>query len=457
MVVEVSSRPHPSQRPYTPRGSCEELFYDRSQEVCIHGPAGTGKSRAMLEKLHFCCLYWPGTRAMLIRKTRVSLTHTTLPIFEQHVCVENDPMITGRGRENRGSYHYPNGSELILLGTEDPERIKSAEVDIIGAEEVTEFSLHDWEMLLRALRGGAMPYNQIIGACNPDAPKHWMRIRMDQGVTTELKGEYEDNPILWDHAAGDWTERGRRYIAILDGMTGHRYLRLRLGLWQAAEGVVYPEWDSKVHLLDRFQIPTDWPRYRVIDFGYVNPFTCQWWAVDHDGRMYLYRETYETGQTVPKHAIDIRTLTGSERILETVCDHDADDRATLAEGGIPNRPAYKAIERGIDAVRSRLTVQADGKPRLFILRDSLVRRDEDLVDQMKPWSVVQEWDSYVYPKGADGKPVKEVPIPVHDHGLDAVRYMVAHFDLKGGLRSSSGRGRIQRITNESKHPGNLYA
>jgi phage terminase large subunit len=37
----------------------------------------------------------------------------------------------------------------------------------------------------------------------------------------------------------------------------------------------------------------------------------------------------------------------------------------------------------------------------------------------------EEFDSYVWPKGVDGKPVKEEPVKEHDHGLDALRYLVA--------------------------------
>ena len=41
-----------------------------------------------------------------------------------------------------------------------------------------------------------------------------------------------------------------------------------------------------VHVVDPFDIPTDWSRYLSIDFGYTNPFVAQWWALDHDGRLY---------------------------------------------------------------------------------------------------------------------------------------------------------------------------
>jgi len=82
--------------------------------------------------------------------------------------------------------------------------------------------------------------------------------------------------------------------------------------------MVYDDWDPAVHLLDPFAIPDDWRRFRAIDFGYTNPFCCQWWAVDGDGRMYLYREVYMTRRTVREHARTIAEYSDGERIEATV-------------------------------------------------------------------------------------------------------------------------------------------
>jgi phage terminase large subunit len=197
---------------------------------------------------------------------------------------------------------------------------------------------------------------------------------------------------------------------------------------------VYDNYDPTIHLIDRFPIPAGWRRFRVVDFGYTNPFVCQWWALDDDGRLYRYRELYATQRLVSDHAGDISRLSAGESYVATVADHDAEDRATLHAAGIPTVPAYKSVTVGIQAVQDRLRPAGDGKPRLFLLRDSLVSRDERLVEAKKPLCTEQEIDGYVWTKTADGRPVKEEPVKVDDHGVDAMRYAVAWADGLGVVK-----------------------
>jgi len=100
---------------------------------------------------------------------------------------------------------------------------------------------------------------------------------------------------------------------------------------------------TMAHLTDRFDIPASWRGFRCIDFGYRNPFVCGWWAVDEDGRLYLYREIYMSQRTVRVHADRIKRLSTGERIAATVADHDASDRATLSENGIQTVAARKNV------------------------------------------------------------------------------------------------------------------
>jgi phage terminase large subunit len=246
-----------------------------------------------------------------------------------------------------------------------------------------------------------------------------------------LESRHEDNPRLFDEQ-GNQTEQGAAYLAKLDALTGVRYQRLRKGVWAAAEGLVY-EFDAAIHLLDAFPIPSTWRRIRSIDFGYSNPFVCQWWALDNDDRMYLYREIYRTQRTVAVHAKQIRALSDGERYEGSVADHDAEDRATLQAEGVGTAPAEKAISPGIQAVAERLKVAGDGKPRLFILRDALVERDEALAEAKKPCCTWEESSVYVWPKGIDGRPLKEVPVDADNHGMDAMRYAVMRANRRGAV------------------------
>jgi PBSX family phage terminase large subunit len=418
------------------RGGMLQLWESKHHEAILAGAYETGKTYAALHKLHALLCLFPGSNALMVRKTRNSILSSAVVTYEKKVLPfppsDKRCPIQKYGGERPEFYIYPNGSRLTVGGLDDADKYLSAEYDFIYVNQAEEIPLDSWEKLIgRATgRAGNAPYTQVLGDCNPGPPNHWIKNRPSLLV---LLTRHEDNPALYD--GENWTEQGKRTIAILDGLTGLRYKRGRLGLWVGAEGVVY-EFDNTVHLIQRFEIPKSWQRVRVIDFGYTNPFVCQWWAIDNDGRLYLYRELYMTQRTVKVHVDKIKKLSEGERISVTIADHDAEDRATLKENGIETIAADKRVLVGIEKVQERLKKASDGKPRLFVLEDSLVEVDESLREKFHPYRTEDEFTVYAYPDGKDGKPIKEEPLKVYDHGMDALRYIVMYFD--GGKQMPAG-------------------
>lgn len=435
---------------YRPRGNMLRLFTDHSPELVLAGPAGTGKSRSWLELLHLRAAKYPGSRHLVVRKTLQSLKSSTLVTFDERVQPQLDGVIFRGDTAKRPShYAYPNGSVVVLGGMDKAIKVMSSEYDTIYVPECTELSESDWEALLTRLRNGKMPYQQLAGDCNPDAPTHWLRKRADNGRARLLESSHRDNPILWDDERGCWTPEGDRYLAVLKSLTGVRYARLFLGQWVAAEGMVYEDtWSRERNLIDRFPAtptnprgdpPREWPRSLTIDFGFTHPFVCQWWAEDPDGRLYRYREIYHTRRLVEDHAKRIKevsgwgTPTGDPLPRQIICDHDAEDRATLHRYlGMATLPAHKSVSDGIQAVASRFKPAGDGRARLFLLRDSLVDRDQSLVDHKQPTCTEEEVESYIWDQGA-GRTRGEQPVKEHDHGMDAMRYQAAFKDLRNNI------------------------
>lgn len=413
------------------RGGAAQLWEAREHEVIISGPYETGKTLSALYKLHALLCLFPKSRALMVRRTYKSLINSAGVTYEQKILPvpPSNPRcpVTKFGGEHPEFYQYPNGSRLVVGGMDKPDKFLSAEYDFIYVNQSEELRLDDWEKLVgRATgRAGNAPYSQVFGDCNPDAPTHWIKQR---AAVRLIESRHEDNPRLYAAERKEWTEQGRRTISILDGLTGLRYKRGRLGLWVAAEGQVY-EYDPALHLKPpTFHIPSTWRRIRAIDFGYTNAFVCLWLAIDPDGRVYLYRQIYMTKRTVKVHAEQIKKLTGNERIEATVADHDAEDRATLRENGIDTIAADKRITVGIERVEERLKKAGDGRPRLFVIEDSLVEMDEELRSQYKPVNLEEEFASYTYPLAASGKPVKELPLDIDNHAADALRYGVMYVD-----------------------------
>ena len=83
------------------------------------------------------------------------------------------------------------------------------------------------------------------------------------------------------------------------------------GDWHDVGGLIYDEWDENVHVIEDFEIPDSWTRYRAIDHGEVNPMACLWGAVSPEGDLYLYREYYRRGLTVYDNCANIITASGN--------------------------------------------------------------------------------------------------------------------------------------------------
>lgn len=460
MVALAVPTPPPVQEVhinYEVYGGALEMMAARDIEVCMDGPAGTGKTVAALQKLHLTNWKYPGAWTFVTRKTNTNLTGSALATFRKYVIHPAERVKWfGGSREKPPGYMYPNGPDpshpyeegsfLAVFGMDKSEKVKSWEFDRGLFNEATEGTLDDIEFLRSRLRNGKTAYHQLLLDCNPSFPAHFLNQRMNEGRTRRILSRHQDNPRYFDRKTGEWTAEGKEYIeGILGGLTGVRRSRFLLGLWAIAEGAVYEdEWDEARNVIPRFEIPRDWPRYLVLDFGFNNPFVCQWWAM-HDDELYCYREIYMSHRIVEDQVRDIKKAAGwkpdkrgSEMLTEhgdplpraVICDHDAEDRATFERhSGLYTIAATKSISDGIQAVKARLRAGANNKARMYFLENGLVELDPWLVKEKKPVCTTQEFESYIWDRRM-GRAQGEEPVDADNHGMDCCRYMAAQFDLK---------------------------
>jgi phage terminase large subunit-like protein len=184
------------------------------------------------------------------------------------------------------------------------------------------------------------------------------------------------------------------------------------GLFTVQTGLVYPEFKRGVHVIKPRELPAHFKRYRGIDFGVRNPFSCIWIAHDEDtDTLHVYREYYKTEKTTQENGHMVYALSKNDPPVEfTSCDPESKDgRLTLARFcGIPNKPAPKhlGVVEGISHVKKRLQLDAEGKPALFIHSNC-----KQLIKEIRSY----RWQP-------DQK--KDRPVKKNDHGLDALRYVI---------------------------------
>ncbi len=410
-------------------GGAGEFWDCTEHEIMLAGGYETGKTIAALYKLHALLSKHPNSQALMVRKTYKSIKSSAVVTYEKKVLTvpPDHPKspISCYGGESPEHYSYPNGSRLHVGGMDNADKFLSAEFDFIYVNQAEEIGLDDWEKLLgRATgRAGNAPYAQIMGDCNPGPPTHWIKQR---GSIHVFQSRHEDNPTLFDHEAGVWTEQGLRTLAILDSLTGTRYKRGRLGLWVQAEGAVYELFDTSVHVLSWQELENlgillpntktlDRKKARRViagvDWGFTNPGVIQVWAVDGDGRMYLVHEVYQTKKLIGWWVDEAKKLRDEYHVELFVCDPaEPSNIQEFRNAGLFALEANNDITAGIQKVATRLKIAGDGQARLYVARGALREADPILLNAKKPTCLLDEMPAYEWPTGADGKPVKEIPV-----------------------------------------------
>jgi len=394
---------------YSFYGGNDAAFYCTDPEVILAGPADTGKTLALLTKLHLVAAKYPNASIVILRK-RLTDTHpTVLQTFINKVIPEYAG-ITTYGGEKAQWFDYANGSRIWVAGLDKAGKVLSAEHDIIYVNQAEELGLPDWETLLSRATGraGNVPHPQVIGDCNPSAPTHWIRARAKAGVLTFFESRHQDNPELFDRE-GRITEAGQRRLSALRRMTGSRLLRLYHGLWAAPEGAIYDVLDEEKHVVTAFRPPDLWPR--VVGVDPIGAYVAAVWGAwdQENGVLNIYREYMEPfGITTGGHVRNVLQLSDRETIFAWAGGGPSERqaRADWAGAGIPlQAPTVGDVWAGIDRVYALL------KDFSMVIHDNCPILLSQLGDYRR--------------KLKDGEPTDSIENKEEYHLADALRYLVA--------------------------------
>lgn len=399
-----------------------QAFENIAPDLLLWGIGGTGKTHVGAEKAILVGCMYPNNRILLIRKKKTDLRVTLWQRFcellpEEMIVKRNDTTMYIKIR---------NGTEFLGLGLDSAQEVNklaSLEAGLIIVEEATEVPEQYYdEKIRRACRLPRVPFHQVVLLCNPGPPTHWIKRRW----LDETRDSYDDIffKTLVPFLPKEWLD----WFYSLTGIFAARY---RDGKWVGAEGLVYP-YDQSIHQVPGkivkqiFSIPEDWKRVVSLDFGFslMHPFVTQWWTISPKDVWYCYRQLYITGKTVGQLIPQIKSYMKNDGILHQaiLCDHDAEDRATLNLEGIRTKPAKKQRLAGQRNVHDLIAHKP--KPKLYFFRNSLVEEDLELKMHKLPVRTEEEFGFYTW-----ANKDKEDMIKKYDHGMDTMRYAV-HSTMK---------------------------
>ena len=146
------------------------------------------------------------------------------------------PMQTLFGAEYVGNLRVDNscemfGQKVFCLGADNANRVdkvRGSSIKYCYGDEITTWNPDVFDMLKSRLD---KPYSVFDGTCNPAGPQHWFKQFLDSDADIYQQAyRIDDNPFL-DPAFVENLKREYSGTVLYD-----RYI---LGLWVAAEGVVY--------------------------------------------------------------------------------------------------------------------------------------------------------------------------------------------------------------------------
>ena len=408
-------------------GPQTEFLAAPEREVFYGGARGGGKSYAMLiDPLRYC--HKENHRALLIRRTMPELRD--LINHSQRLYSRAFP--GAKWREQEKEWRFPSGAKIEFGYAEnmtDALRYQGQSYTWIGIDELPQYPSPDIYNFLRSSLRSVDPnipvYMRATG--NPgNVGSQWVKemfvdpidpntaFNIEISTPTGIKyitrrfipAKLQDNPYLM---------QTDDYYAMLSSLPEVQRKQFLNGDWDAFSNAAFSEFDRDVHVVEPFDIPKGWQRFRAADWGYSSPACVLWFAVDYDNNLWIYRELYTKKVTADQFARQVLTLEHGEYIHYGVLDSSTwakrgDVGPSIAETMIQNgcrwRPSDRSPKSRINGkleVHKRLAVK-DNQPgiRIFKTCRNLIR-----TLGMLP---------------TDDKNPEDVDTNAEDHAYDALRY-----------------------------------
>lgn len=320
------------------------------------------------------------------------------------------------------------GGFVALRNLDDPSKYKSAEFASMGVDELTMNKVDTFDILRGSLRWAGIPGDEwhFVGASNPDGIGNlWTKSYFIDHVYPKELEPYSKDFAYVRALPDDNQYLDKAYWEMLNSLPPELARAWRWGEWDIFAGQVFKLFRRDTHVVEPFDIPNHWTRYRGIDWGARNPFCCLWLAKDPDiGRIYVYRELYRAGMTDRQQARAVYDYTPpSEKIAATLADPSMWAKKNFENRVFSTYDEYAAErvylskadndrllgKRKIDTLISNLP---DGKPGLIVFStcDNLIRTLPAL-----PY---------------DKHSVEDVDSEAEDHAYDALRYALTQINVK---------------------------
>ena len=304
--------------------------------------------------------------------------------------------------ESRLEITINNGSHIWLRGWESIETLRGQAFDFIVIDEIA-MMRNFWENWQEVVRPTLTDRRgEVLFISTPKGFNHFYDLYNLEKKDRDYKSFHftsYDNPFI----PKEEVDKAGQEI------TPDRFAQEYLADFRKSEGLVYKEFNRDLHTVEQEIIDNkrqDWrEKINGIDFGYTNPACILDIRVDYDNNYWVVDEWYKTGQV---NGVIVETSKGYAPNIVYPDPAEPDRVQELRNSGLNVRDVKKgkdSVTAGIDKVRDYFK---QGKIKI----------------NNKCINLIYELETYSYPESNPEKNEQENPVPLNDHALDALRYVI---------------------------------
>ncbi len=291
----------------------------------LKGGRGSKKSRTVALWFIYNMMKHPQANTVVVRNTFNTNKDSTFAVLKWAARRMNVYHLWKFTESPLEAKYLPTGQKILFRGFDDPLKITSITVDVgvlcwAWVEEAFEIEKEEEFRTFDESIRGEMPdglWKQVTLSYNPWIDSHWTKRRFWDAEDPQA------DTFTTTYLCNEWLDDGdRELIEQLRDTNPARFKVVGLGEYGLPGGTYFEEFSESIHVIKSFPIPSDWQRFRVLDYG-LDMLAGYWIAVDTQGYAYVYKEVYESDLIISAAANRLTELTlDTEKIKITYAPPD---------------------------------------------------------------------------------------------------------------------------------------
>lgn len=208
------------------------------------------------------------------------------------------------------------GGIIKFRNLDDPSKYQSAEFAAAAVDELTKNPRETFDDLRNRLRWPGITDVRFLGATNPGGLGHaWVKKLWLDGIFDDEEQE-RDQFVYVRALAQDNPHIDKSYLKQLESLPADKRRAYLEGDWDIFKGQYFAEFRREIHVCTPFQIPADWKRIAMGDYGQTRPSAIYWGAISPERQLYIYRELWKAGMTYSDLGKEIAAMTPPDEKID---------------------------------------------------------------------------------------------------------------------------------------------